>query len=131
MTKTEWFIIGLIGALIAFLLFLIFTPVMGVPSAYGLEKDYQFKWCKAHNGKMEVVLSDDARVDCVTKNYAVEVDFAHKWAESIGQSLYYGIKMKKKPAVLLIVNPLEDKKYIDRINEVARKYHITVFQIEK
>lgn len=42
------------------------------------EKDYQSVWCNAHCGSMEVILSDKARVDCVTKTHAIEFDFAKK-----------------------------------------------------
>lgn len=52
---------------------------------------------------MEYKLEDNTRVDCLTPDYAVEFDFASKWAESIGQSLYYAQKTKRKPAVVLIM----------------------------
>ena len=35
--------------------------------------------------------------------YAVEFDFAEKWAEAVGQALYYALKTGKKPAVVLIM----------------------------
>lgn len=96
------------------------------------EKYYQNIWCSEHNGKQEVVLDDGARVDCVTQNYAIEFDFASKWAESIGQSLYYGIKTNKAPAVVLIMeNPKAEKRYLNRLNEVAKKYNIKVFTMSK
>lgn len=99
--------------------------------AAALEKDYQTQWCNAHHGKMEVVLEDEARVDCVTKEYAVEMEFAHKWAESIGQSLYYAMSLKKKPAVALIADKDRDYRYIGRLRMVARKYGIKVFLVEE
>ena len=67
------------------------------------EEVYQEYWCKQHNGIMEFQLDDKTRIDCLTQQYAVEVDFANKWAECIGQSLYYGLKTKKCPACLLIM----------------------------
>lgn len=97
-----------------------------------LEKEYQMYWAKAHAAQTEVVLEDKTRVDCVTAEYALEVDFASKWAESIGQSLYYGIKTGKKPAVLLIMeNGNKDVKYLKRLQTVAHKYDITVFTITR
>jgi hypothetical protein len=71
------------------------------------ERYYQKKWCDAKNGRMDVVLFDDkgsTRVyaDCVTKDFAVEVDFARKWAEGLGQALRYARLTKKQAAVLLI-----------------------------
>lgn len=93
-----------------------------------LEKEYQASWCKKFGGQMEYVLPDGARVDVLTKEYAVEFDFASKWAESIGQALYYGIVTNKKPAVVLIMeNPTKEYKYLQRLKKVAVKHGITVF----
>lgn len=98
---------------------------------FALEKDYAVKWCDAHNGKSEVVLPDGARADCVTKRYAVEVQAAKTWAEAIGQSLYYAMEFKKKPAVVLIADKDRDYREIGRLNRVARKYNIKVFLMEE
>jgi hypothetical protein len=94
------------------------------------EKYYQERLCKKFEGITEYRLQDDTRVDCLTKEYAIELDWAKKWAEGIGQSLYYAQKTDLKPAVALIVSSA-DKRYIKRIKTVAQKYGITVFYIEK
>lgn len=99
-------------------------------SAFALEKDYQKSWCDKVGGEMEVVLDDGARVDCLTRHYAVEFDFCHKWAESIGQALYYGIKTGKKPAVVLICGPNDDA-FIKRFKTVAKKYKIMMWKMEE
>mgnify|MGYP000311197151 CR=1 FL=1 len=52
--------------------------------------------------QIEVVLGDQSRVDILMDYYAVEIDWAPKWAESIGQSLYYAIRTKRKPAIILL-----------------------------
>lgn len=67
------------------------------------EKYYQNLWAKQHNATTEYILPDKTRVDCVTNIYAIEVDFANKWAEAVGQSLYYALCLNKKPAVVLIM----------------------------
>lgn len=100
-------------------------------TASAIEKAYQDKWCAEMNGQTEVVLPDRARVDCVTKDYAVEIEFAHKWAESIGQSLYYGIALKKKPGVVLIVAPWGDEKYVARFKAVAKKHKIRLWEVKE
>ena len=79
---------------------------------------------------MEYKLSDKTRVDCVTKNYAVEFDFAPKWAEAIGQSLYYGIMTNKKPAVVLIIEKPEDFRYYQRIKKVADNVNFTLWYVK-
>lgn len=92
------------------------------------EKDYQKVWCDAHCGSMEVILPDKARVDCVTATHAIEFDFAPKWAESIGQALYYGEVLQKQPGIVLIIENLEkDQKYINRVRTVAVKNGITLW----
>ncbi len=73
------------------------------------EKYYQQQWCSAQGGVAEYRLDDGTRVDCLTDTHAVEVDFARKWAESIGQALYYGLQTGKRPGVLLILeSPTSD-----------------------
>lgn len=80
------------------------------------EKVYQTQWCNARNGIMEYKLDDKTRVDCLLPTMAVEFDFANKWAECIGQALYYGQKTKRTPACVLITeNPEKDFKYVRRL----------------
>jgi hypothetical protein len=69
-------------------------------------------------------------LNCLTDNYAIEVDWAKKWAEGIGQSLYYAEMTNKKPAVALIVGE-QDQRYLNRINKVASKAGITIMEIRK
>lgn len=77
----------------------------------------------------EVRLPDGTRCDLVNKEYAIEAEYPRKWAESIGQSLYYGIELKKKPAVLFLVSdPEREKKYIQRAKVVAKKHGITIYE---
>src|SRR5574344_654377 len=100
--------------LIIFILIFSITPCF----AKNPEKYYQTLWCNANNGKAEVILSDKTRVDCVTNDYAIEFDFAKKWAESIGQALYYGEKTGKQAGVVLIMSR-NDKRYLNRLKTVA------------
>ena len=61
------------------------TPRKNTTTIKFQEKDYVNKYC---NGYKEFVLSDKTRIDCLTDEYAIEYDYAKKWAESIGQALY-------------------------------------------
>ena len=95
------------------------------------EKTYQQHWCKINGGTQEVILFDKERVDCLTKTHAIEFDFAPKWAESIGQALYYSIVTGKTPGIVLIMeNPKKDQKYLARVNSVAKKYGISVWTMK-
>lgn len=114
------------SAMMAVVVLQFFSP--GVFAHQNLEKTYQDKWCKDRGGKMEVILFDKARVDCVTDTHAIEFDFASKWGESIGQALYYSSITKKKPGIVLIMeNPVKDQKYLNRVNTVAQSHGITVW----
>ncbi len=89
------------------------------------ERYYQGRWCKTHNGIMEYKLDDGTRIDCLTDKLAVEVDFAPKWHECIGQALYYGRKTHKIPAcVLILENPEDDMRFVKRLR-------YTVYQKKK
>lgn len=93
------------------------------------EKYYQTIWCNANRGVLEYRLKDNTRVDCLTNAYAVEFDFAKKWAESIGQSLYYGKETGHMPAIGLIIENQGDLKYYYRILPLCSYYKIKVFKI--
>jgi len=44
------------------------------------ERWYQKQWQAQHGGEIEVVLLDKTRCDWVGGEYAIEFDFADKWA---------------------------------------------------
>lgn len=83
-----------------------------------VEAYYQNEWCTPDFGRKEVILWDMTRVDCMTKDYAIEFDFAKKWAESIGQALYYSKLTGKAPAVVLILTSPTDYRYVKRIERL-------------
>ena len=89
------------------------------------EADYVNSYCK---GIIEYRLPDKTRVDCLTDEYAIEFDWASKWAESIGQSLYYAKQTGKKPAVAIIMKKPSDEHYIKRIEAIGQD--ITIFRIK-
>lgn len=89
------------------------------------EADYVKAYCK---GVVEYRLPDRTRIDCLTEEYAIEFDWAKKWAEGVGQSLYYAKKTGKKPAIAIIVKTPKDDRYIERIKFVDK--NITVFKIK-
>lgn len=82
------------------------------------ESYYVNQWCSPEFGRKEAVLWDMTRVDCLTKDYAIEFDFAKKWAESVGQSLYYAKMTNKSPAVVIILTKWSDMKYVKRIERL-------------
>ncbi len=90
------------------------------------ESWYQERWCNANNGQTEVTMPDGTRCDCLTDTHAIEVDFGEKWAESIGQSLYYGLQTGKQPGVVLILEEETDRKYWIRLNTTIEHYNLPI-----
>jgi hypothetical protein len=81
-----------------------------------------------YKAKTEVVLWDRTRVDLLNDEYAIEVEWAPKWAESIGQSLFYAIMTDRKPAVIVLVKDKKaEARYIYRLQIVAAKHGIKVY----
>ena len=93
------------------------------------ESYYQNLWCNEQKGQTEYELEDLTRVDCLLKDKAVEFDFANKWAECIGQSLYYGIMTNRTPVCALIMEKESDIKYLKRIEEVSKQTGIEIIKI--
>ena len=89
------------------------------------EKDYVNAYSK---GIKEYTLPDKTRVDCLTDEYAIEFEWGRKWAEGIGQALYYAKMTDKKPAIAIIMLSPKDERYIKRIEKVEKG--IKVFKIK-
>jgi hypothetical protein len=62
------------------------------------------------NGQTEQKIQG-GRADIVTDIYAIEVEWAHKWKESIGQAMWYGMQTNKKPGIVLLMRSIDDRKY--------------------
>ena len=97
------------------------------------EAHYQKAWAaKANGGKVEVRMPDDTRCDVVTKTHAVEVDWAYKWQEAVGQSLWYSYQSNLKPGIVLILRTEKDRKYLLKLNSLidGKKLDIKVWVID-
>lgn len=67
----------------------------------------------------------------IAEGLGVEFDFANKWAECIGQALYYGQMTKRQPACVLIMERGEkDLRYLKRLRKAAYKKGIRTFTIK-
>jgi hypothetical protein len=76
-------------------------------------------------------LWDNTRVDILTDQWAVEVDWADKWSEAIGQSLWYSCITGKKPGICLLIRDMsQDFKHIYRCNVVTVKYKIDIWLVD-
>ena len=59
-------------------------------------------------GEMEVILEAGPRVDCITDTHAIEMDFAKKWPEAIGQSLHYAHLTGLEAGIVIILRSHND-----------------------
>ena len=72
------------------------------------------------DGKIEVLVPNNTRCDIATKKYAIEVDFANKWQEAVGQSLNYANQLQKDAGILLIVEEKEDFQFAGKLIQLIR-----------
>ena len=91
-------------------------------NVFALEKDYQVKYCR---GEIEVRLPDKTRIDCLTETHAIEYDYGKKWAEAIGQSLYYAMHTGKRAGIVLIIAPTETR-FLTRAKAVIEHYGLPI-----
>jgi hypothetical protein len=111
-------------SVIPFLLALAASPALA--AHVHPESHYQTAWCAEHHGQVEFRLPDGARVDCLTESNAIEFDFAPKWAEGLGQALYYGSQTGRRPGVVLIMEKPGDERYRERLDGAIRAYGLPV-----
>ena len=84
-------------------------------SRYGTETYWQDIIQKEIGGIKEYRLDDGTRVDLLFEDKACEIDWSPKWAEGIGQSIYYGLKTERPPLVILLAKKDGWEKYRDRV----------------
>lgn len=102
--------------------------VLAVVAAFGAERDTYPRLAAKYQAKIEVRTPDGARCDLVTATHAIEVDYPKKWAESIGQALYYALALDRKPGVILLADdPQGESKRIARCRRVCERYDITLW----
>lgn len=108
-------------------IFLAFFLLLGAAEqAQGTEADHAAPWCALQGGQIEHVLPDRTRVDCLTDTHAIEVDFAPKWAEAIGQALYYAAATGKRPGVLLLLRSPADARHLRRFAQAVQAWQLPV-----
>lgn len=73
-----------------------------------------------------MVFPDKTRCDCLTSSHAIEFDFGKKWAEAIGQALYYSIQTGKRAGVVLILEKKDDYKYWIRLNTIIEHFRLPI-----
>ena len=60
----------------------------------------QRRYCAGMMQEQRVPLG--GRVDCISDEYAIEIEWVEDWYHAVGQSLYYAVVMKRKPGIILL-----------------------------
>ena len=113
--------------------FLILSLLLIFSTAYSAERDVNKAWCSSVGGNIEFRTKDSTYVDCLTSEYAIEVEYDNKWKEGIGQALHYAESTNRKAAILFIKRGKSKKDYYNEMMRVIDKYDlpIKVFVIEE
>jgi hypothetical protein len=114
------------GLIWIFFILAILIPTQGLAKKGHNEWLYQKQWCMENNGRVEVVLSDKTRCDCLTDTHAVKFEFAKRWAEALGQALFYSIQTGKKAGIVLILEYNQDGRYWNRLNTTIRHFNLPI-----
>lgn len=111
--------------------------VLLVPALVQAEYPTETEWATAHaddfDAQNEVRLWDRTRCDYVTDTHAIEIDWAKtgKWAEAVGQAMYYSIVLDKKPGIIMLVKDQNtDRKYVYRCQTVCAKLGIKLWVVK-
>jgi hypothetical protein len=83
-------------------------------------------YCSEIKGIQEYRLKNKVRVDCLTEEYAIEMDWCSKWYEGITQALYYAMETNKRAKLVLIKKNSFDQKYINRANKLILFYKLPI-----
>jgi hypothetical protein len=114
---------------------LVLLAVVMSPTTSGAvnERTWQARYCEGM--ELEKHLSSGGYVDCLSSEYAIEVDWSQHWAEAIGQALYYASATGRKPGIILLCEesegPVEGlcRSYVYRLESALKfvKPHVQVW----
>ena len=71
-------------------------------------------------------MPDGTLCDVLTPRHAIEVEFALKWSEAIGQSLHIAFQTGRLAGILLILTEPEEERYLDQLNELIDHYELLI-----
>ena len=90
------------------------------------ERWYAERAAAEYNGILELRMPDGTRCDIVTERHAIEVEFAPKWKEAIGQSLHYAAQTDRIAGILLILVEPNEERYLESLREVIAHYSLPI-----
>ena len=96
-----------------------------------IESVYQNKVRDLLKAVGQVKLRSGKVVDLMDKNYAYEVDYVHKWAEAIGQSLQYAMESNRLPAIVFIYYLPHDNVLLNSVLPLLIRLDVLVLTIDQ
>lgn len=116
--------IGCLAMKVLPLLLLLIAPLYGKEALP--ERWYQQRVAEKLGGKMEARV-ENGRVDVLTGSYAIEVEFAAKWKQSIGQALWYSLQTNKPAGIVLVItDDKRDRPHVIRLGSVISKNKLPI-----
>lgn len=84
------------------------------------------RWSQERLGGLKKVRVPDGRVDIGTETHAIEVEFASKWKNAIGQALWYAMQTNKKAGIVVIVENARDAGDAIRLESVIEHNQLPI-----
>lgn len=100
---------------------LAFLALASPAIAADTESDYRDRLCGGAGMQMEVQMPNGTRADCVSARLAIEVEFADKWHQALGQAMSYSNSTGHWPAIILVCRkkPRRCEKQFERLRDAA------------
>ncbi len=94
---------------------------------YETEREACARLAPKYHAQTEVILPDKTRVDLLNDQYAIEVEWAPKHYEAVGQSIWYSICTHREPAIVLLTTGESDERYVERCRHVCGRAGVTLY----
>jgi hypothetical protein len=76
--------------------------------------------------RTEIRMRNGTRCDVLATHHAIEVEFAEKWTEGLGQALNYAAQTGRIGAIALILEHDSDKRFLARLREVIAWHQLPI-----
>jgi len=76
------------------------------------------------NGKTEVTISKQSRVDCMGEAFVAEIEFADLWRQGVSQVLRYSKESKKDGILYIVIENEQEKAFVDKANEYLQENNL-------
>ena len=95
------------------------VPTIRLPVAVtAAEVEWTAALAKAIQGNAEVKVAY-GRVDVMTDQYAIEVDFLTKWKEGLGQAIHYADVSERTPVLAIVMTEPRDETLLRQIERLT------------